>query len=442
MQKMSVKLSGGVQPVLRRVMTFAVATLLSACAAAQTETATVPAVPETEAALVERAKEIHQQSLVLDAHADIALPSTSKTYLGADGLSKVDPAKLRAGGVDAVIMSVAVGPGPRTTEGRSLARAEANEKLAAVSNMVQQDQDQDLGLARSPSDIEKLNADGKTAIILGFQNARSLNGNVGALDQFYAAGVRVFGLNHLGHNDFSDSSRPLYIAETKSYETTEHGGLSPLGRAAIERINALGGIVDVSQMSKSATLQAIKLSRSPVIASHSNVRKLSNVSRNLSDEEIDLIAETGGVIHLAAFGAYLVDLSDPELLAAILKVRRDAGLPDAYSYPYELYWEIADPKKRQSFLVAMRDVIGPGSVDRLVDHIDYIVNRVGIDHVGIGSDFNHGGGVAGFVDASEALNVTTALVKRGYSADKIKKIWGENFLRVFLATQNMAAKVN
>ncbi|MEP2103126.1 MAG: membrane dipeptidase [Parasphingorhabdus sp.] len=441
MQQIPVKLSGSVQPVLRGMMTFAVATLLSACATAQTETAATPDVPKTEAALVERARNIHQQSLVLDAHADIALPSTSKTYLGADGLSKVDPAKLRAGGVDAVIMSVAVGPGPRTTEGRLLARAEANEKLAAVSNMVQQDQD--LGLAKSTSDIEKLNAEGKTAIILGFQNARSLNGNVGALDQFYAAGVRVFGLNHLGHNDFSDSSRPLYIAESRSYETTEeHGGLSPLGRAAIERINALGGVVDVSQMSKAATLQAIKLSRSPVIASHSNVRELSNVSRNLSDEEIDLIAETGGVIHLAAFGAYLVDLSDPELLASILKVRRDAGLPDAYSYPYELYWEIADPKKRQSFLVAMRDVIGTGSVDRLVDHIDYIVNRVGIDHVGIGSDFNHGGGVAGFVDASEALNVTTLLVKRGYSSEKIKKIWSENFLRVFRATQNMADKVN
>jgi membrane dipeptidase len=166
------------------------------------------------------------------------------------------------------------------------------------------------------------------------------------------------------------------------------------------------------------------------------------VSRNLSDEEIDLIAKTGGVIHLAAFGAYLVDLSDPKLLTAILKVRRDAGLPDAYSYPYELYWEIPDPEKRQSFLIAMRRAIGPGSVDRLVDHIDYIVNRVGIDHVGIGSDFNHGGGVAGFVDASEAENVTIALVKRGYSAEQIRKIWGENFLRVFRAAQNIADKRN
>ncbi len=425
---------------LRGAMALLAATLLSACAANQVETAATPTVPETEAALVERARDIHRQSLVLDAHADIVLPSTSKTYLGADGLSKVAPAKLRAGGIGAVVMSVAVGPGSRTKEGRMLARAEADEKLAAVSYLIEQDQN--LALALSPTDVEKLHAGGKTAMLLGFQNARALNGQVDALDQFYAAGVRIFGLNHLGHNDFSDSSRPLYIAETRSYEPTAHGGLSQLGAAAIQRINALGGIIDVSQMSKSATIQAVKLSRSPVIASHSNARKLSDVSRNLSDEEIDLIAKAGGVIHLAAFGAYLVDLSDTELLGSILKVRRDAGLPDAYSYPYELYWEIPDLDKRQAFLRAMRNVIGPGSVDRLVDHIDYIVSRVGIDHVGIGSDFNHGGGVAGFVDASEAPNVTLALVRRGYSANQIKKIWGENFLRVFRVAQNAADETN
>ncbi len=425
---------------LRSAMVLLAATLLSACAANQLGTEATPKVPETEAALVERSKEIHRQSLVLDAHADIVLPSTSKTYLGADGLSKVAAAKLRAGGIGAVVMSVAVGPGSRTKEGRMLARAEADEKLAAVSYLIEQDQN--LALALSPTDVEKLHAGGKTAMLLGFQNARALNGQVDALDQFYAAGVRIFGLNHLGHNDFSDSSRPLYIAETRSYEPTAHGGLSQLGAAAIQRINALGGIIDVSQMSKSATIQAVKLSRSPMIASHSNVRKLSNVSRNLSDEEIDLIAKAGGVIHLAAFGAYLVDLSDAELLGSILKVRRDAGLPDAYSYPYELYWEIPDLDKRQAFLRAMRNVIGPGSVDRLVDHIDYIVSRVGIDHVGIGSDFNHGGGVAGFVDASEAPNVTLALVRRGYSANQIKKIWGENFLRVFRVAQNAADETN
>ena len=424
--------------VLNRMTVLVAAGLLSACTTSQTTVSADQVPAGSEATFLERARDIHQQSLILDAHADIVLPSTSKTYLGADGLSKVAPAKLKAGGVDAVVMSVAVGPGPRTAAGHAAARAEADEKLAAALQQIQQNED--LGLAKSASQTKALHGAGKTAIILGFQNARSLGGKVSSLDEFHASGVRVFGLNHLGHNDFSDSSRPIYIAEKKAYETAEeHGGLSLLGAAAIQRINALGGIVDVSQMSKAATLQAVKLSRAPVIASHSNVKSLSNVSRNLSDEEIDAIASKGGVVHLAAFGAYLVDLSDPTLLAAILKVRRDAGLPDAYSYPYELYWEIPDPEKRQAFLFAMRDVIGTGSVDRLIDHVEYVVDRVGIDHVGIGSDFNHGGGIAGFVDASEALNVTAGLMKRGYSADQIKKIWGENFLRVLQESQKKAA---
>ena len=387
---------------------------------------------DDEGKALQRAKAIHRSALVLDAHADIVLPETSKTYLATDGLSKVHPDKLSAGMLDAVVMSVAVPPGPRTPEGDRAARMEADRKLAAVRQLASKNDD--LEIARSAKQIDNLHRNGKAALILGFQNARALEGKVESLDRLYAGGVRIFGLNHMGHNDFSDSSRPLFNGETGQYEVTEeHGGLSPLGVAAIRRINQLGGLIDVSQMSKAATLQAVELSATPVIASHSNVRTLSDVSRNLSDQEIDRIAAKGGVIHLAAFGAYLVDLSRPALLAKIRKVRLDAGLPEAYSYPYELYWEIPDPAKRQAFLIAMRDTIGPSSVDRLIDHIDYVVDRVGIDHVGIGSDFNHGGGITGFADASEALNVTIGLVKRGYTDSQIRKIWGGNFLRAFRA---------
>jgi membrane dipeptidase len=373
----------------------------------------------------------HQQSLVLDAHADIVLASTSLSYLAADGSSKVSPDKLKAGGVGAVVMSIAVGPGPRTAAADGRARTLAEQKLAAVQALLLANRDA-LVLAKSVTDIASAQESGMTAIILGFQNARSLQGNVDALDEFYASGVRLFGLNHLAHNDFSDSSRPMYNAETASYEVRqEHGGLSELGRAAIQRINSLGAIVDVSQLSKSATLQAISLSTSPVIASHSNVQAITNVTRNLSDQEIDLIGKTGGVIHVAAFGAYLVDLSQAETLAAIILVRQKHGLPEAYSYPYELYWELPDATSKRAFLVEMRNVIGPGSISDMADHIAYIVKRVGVDHVGIGNDFNHGSGIKGYVDASESLNLTKELVSRGYSLPDIKKIWGENFLRVF-----------
>lgn len=373
---------------------------------------------------------LHSNAIVIDAHADIALPETSPLYLGADGTSKVTPEKLQAGGVDAVVMSVAAGPKPRTDAGRAAAYAEASAKLVAIQATVQANSES-LAIARTADDVRSNSAQGVTSILLGFQNAQSLEEDLSRLDDFYAAGVRVFGLTHMGHNGFADSSRPMFDGETGTYEVEEeHLGLSNIGRAAAERIDQMGGIIDVSQMSKAATLQAIELSETPVIASHSNVKTLSDVTRNLSDEEIDRIGETGGVIHIAAFSAYLVDLSDPVMLAKIRGVRRDAGLPETYSYPYELYWELDDDAEKLTFLTNMRALVGQEDVARMVDHIDYVVDRIGIDHVGIGTDFNHGGGIVGFAEADSAQSVTAELVARGYTAEEIDKIWGGNFLRV------------
>jgi len=393
----------------------------------------------TDAELISQAQAIHGESLVLDAHADIVIPSTSLSYLGEGGVSKVSPAKLIEGGVNAVVMSVAVGPGDRTPEGEANARALADEKLAAALQIVA-DAPETIALARSAAEVEAAKSAGKTALILGFQNARSLQQDISAIDHFYNAGMRVFGLNHLGHNAFSDSSRPLYDGTTGSYEATEeHGGLSELGIAAIERINALGAIVDISQLSKAAAMQTIALSRAPVIASHSNVRAISNVTRNLSDEEIDLIGEKGGVIHVAAFGAYLVPLSDPDLLEAVIAVRLKAGLPAAYSYPYELYWELEEPAAQRAFLTEMRSTIGAGNITDMIAHINYIVARIGVDHVGIGNDFNHGSNIEGYRDASDALNLTVELVRYGYSAEDIGKIWSGNFLRVFREAERLSS---
>lgn len=376
---------------------------------------------------------IHSQAIILDAHADIALPQTSPLYLGADGASKVSPQKLISGRVDAVIMAVAAGPQARTPEGDAEARAESLEKIAAIRALVSAN-DGRMDIARTADAVRANAARDVISVILGFQNAQSLEGDVDRLDDWYAAGVRVFGLTHMGHNDFADSSRPMFDGETGTYEITEeHGGLSPLGVAAVKRIDELGGIIDVSQMSKAATLQAIEVATLPVIATHSNAKALSNVTRNLSDEEIDRIGETGGVVHIAAFSAYLVDLSDPDLQAQIRDVRLAAGLPETYSYPYELYWELKTDAEKLAFLTNMRALVGRETVSRMVDHIDYVVDRAGIDHVGIGTDFNHGGGIVGFEEADSAANVTAELVRRGYSDDEIGKIWGGNFLRVFAA---------
>ena len=413
---------------------------LLASAALLTLAACGPAIKEPNSAepanldaTVVTAEVIHAHALVLDAHADIEIPGKESRYVGADGLSKVAPDKMRAGGVDAVVMAVAVGPGPRDADGYAVARALADEKLSAVKALVA-DPENNLVLARSDDELVQAHTAGKGALILGLQNARMLGTEVAALDDFYAAGVRVFALTHMGHNDFADSSRPIYNSAVGAHEVeAEHGGLSELGRLAIQRINALGGIVDISQLSKAAALQVLALSTTPVIASHSNVWHLSNVSRNLTDEEIDLIGENGGVIHIAPFRGYLFDSSNKELDGLIRVARQEAGIEEDYYYPFELYWEIDDAAVQTKFLSTVSELLGPGSMDDVLNHIDYVAQRIGVDHVGIGTDFNHGSGITGFDDASEALNVTKGLLARGYSQQDIEKIWGGNFIRVFAA---------
>ena len=384
------------------------------------------------------AERIHQSVLVLDAHADIELPEAPSRYAGPDGVSRVAPAKMRSGGVDAVVMAVAVGPGPRDEAGVAEARGTAEAELAAVHTLVAEPAN-GVVLATSADEVLAAHAAGQGALILGFQNARILGTDVAAIDDFHGQGVRVFALTHMGHNDFADSSRPVYDGETGTYEPdAEHGGLSELGVAAIVRINALGAVVDVSQLSKQATLQVLELSSAPVIASHSNVQALSNVRRNLSDEEIDAIGENGGVIHIAGFKGYLFDSNDAALDASIRAARREAGIPEDYDYPFELYWELPSFEAQQAFVAAVSEILGPGRIEDMLDHLDYVVERIGVDHVGIGNDFNHGGGIAGLADASEALNLTIGLVERGYSEDEIARIWGGNFLRVFRAAADGA----
>ena len=392
---------------------------------------------DDEAFLLE-AQAIHASALTLDAHADIEMPGKPSAYVGADGLSKVAPEKMVVVGLDAVVMSVAVSPGPRTPEGYAAAQKIAAAKLAVVKAMAA-DTTNNTVLALSPDALISAHEAGQSALVLGFQNALILGTDASAIETFYADGVRLFALTHMGHNAFADSSRPLFDAATGQREATaEHGGLSELGIAAIKKINALGAIVDISQLSKQAALQAIELSTTPVVATHSNARALTQVSRNLSDEELDRIAATGGVVHVAPFRGYLFDTSNPQMDADIRAVRREANIDEDYLYPFELYWEIDDAQVKKTFLTKVSGLLGPISLEDMLNHLDYIAKRIGVDHVGIGTDFNHGSGIPGYEDASESLNVTIGLLKRGYTAEDIKKIWGGNFIRVWREAEAIA----
>ena len=405
------------------------------CSVESKSEATAAVSTDQNATLMAQAQAIHATALTIDAHADIEIPDKPSMYVGSDGLSKVGPQKMQKGGLDAVVMSLAVGPMPRTPDGYAAAKALAQTKLAAV-NALAEDLANNTVIVKSTVELTNAHIEGKSALIIGFQNALILGTDISGIDSLYRSGVRVFALTHMGHNDFADSSRTLFDGDTGTREPdAEHGGLSALGKAAVAEINTLGGIMDISQLSSEAALQVIALSSTPVIASHSNVRALTSVSRNLSDLEIDQIGESGGVIHIAPFRGYLFDSADPDMDTNIRAVRKESGIEEDYLYPFELYWEIDDPAIRKDFLTRTSALLGPIGLDEMLDHIDYIVERIGVDHVGIGTDFNHGSGIIGFNDASEALNVTVELLKRGYPEDDIINIWGGNFIRVWRAAE-------
>ena len=369
------------------------------CSVESKSEATAAVSTDQNATLMAQAQAIHATALTIDAHADIEIPDKPSMYVGSDGLSKVGPQKMQKGGLDAVVMSLAVGPMPRTPDGYAAAKALAQTKLAAV-NALAEDPANNTVIVKSTVELTNAHIEGKSALIIGFQNALILGTDISGIDSLYRSGVRVFALTHMGHNDFADSSRTLFDGDTGTREPdAEHGGLSALGKAAVAEINTLGGIMDISQLSSEAALQVIALSSTPVIASHSNVRALTSVSRNLSDLEIDQIGESGGVIHIAPFRGYLFDSADPDMDTNIRAVRKESGIEEDYLYPFELYWEIDDPAIRKDFLTRTSALLGPIGLDEMLDHIDYIVERIGVDHVGIGTDFNHGSGIIGFNDA-------------------------------------------
>ncbi|MBJ7438852.1 MAG: dipeptidase [Sphingopyxis sp.] len=375
----------------------------------------------------DKAAAIHDRILVLDSHADVLLPSTPKRYYLGGTDSRVDLPRLEKGGVDAIVLAVAVGPGPRDAAGVAAARREADEKLARIKTLAASDPAR-IGLALSAADVESLSRDGKVAIVIGFQNARSIGKDLAQIDRLYGEGVRVFAFDHAGHNDFADSSRPQ-----PGEPVAEHSGLSPLGKKAVTRLNDLGVLIDVSQLSTDALLQTIALSRAPVAATHSAARALVDNGRNLSDAELDAIKKNGGVVQVTPFTSYLtlIDEASRQRFAAI---RARYGLAADYASTYDGS-EALPEARRSAYLDEISATRSKANLSEFVDHIDYIAKRIGWQHVGIGTDFDHGAGVTGFDSAAEAPNVTRELLRRGYTEDQVAAIWSGNFLRVLRAAE-------
>lgn len=371
------------------------------------------------------AEAIHQRALVLDSHVDVLLPETPKRVYPAWGGTYSDIDKLKAGKVDALVYAVAVSTGPRTAEGYAAAKAEADAKLTAIK-AIPAETGGEAQIARSADDVRRIVGQGKVAILIGFLNAYSLGEDVDGFNRLAAEGVRVAGLVHAGNNAFADSSRPA------KGTGEEHGGLSPLGKAAVARLNDLGVVIDVSQLTPAGLLQTLELSRAPVAATHSAARGLVDSPRNLSDAELDAIKKNGGVVQITAFTSYLLPKPagyDQSLTA----LRAKYGL-SADGVAYQGADDLPEAEKT-AFFAAYRGLYPEATVKTYVDHIDYVAKRIGVEHVGVGTDFNHGAGISGFKDESEAGAVTRELLARGYSEADIDRIWSGNFLRVLAAAQ-------
>ncbi|WP_165191705.1 dipeptidase [Caulobacter soli] len=375
---------------------------------------------------------IHQRALVLDSHVDVPqdLGVGGKDF-GVDGDGQIDLPKLERGQVDVAVLAVFVPQGPRTPEGYAKARQDADAKLAAITAIAQRYPDRTV-LARSSDDVIAAARAGKHAIIVGFLNAYPFGESLEPIDAYYRAGVRSFGFVHAGNNAYADSSRPS--GEPK----VEWGGLSPLGKAAVAKLNDLGVIIDVSQLTPDGVFETLKLSRAPVVASHSGVKGVVDAPRNLSDAELDAIKANGGVVQVVAFGPYLVN-PGPDFPAKVAALRVRYGLPAVYAKTSDGA-DVLTPEHRLDYVHAVNALLPKATVKDLVDSVDYAVKRIGIDHVGLSSDFNHGGGVVGWANEGEAAGVTAELVARGYSEADIDKLWGGNYLRVFKAVEAEARR--
>ena len=385
-------------------------------------------------ALVALSLPVYGQYLTLDSHIDIPFDymDNPKHDPGNSTEMQVDFSKMREGGLDSGFFIVYVGQSNLTDDGFKKAKDQAMLKFKAIHKMIQTYPDKIL-LALKPNDIRNAKEKGKISAAIGIENGYIIGKNINLLEDFYNLGARYITLAHIGHNQISDSSIPKKSLNDAS---EIHGGLSSFGKEVISKMNQLGIMVDISHISDKAALQAIKLSQTPVIASHSSARAIANHPRNLSDNIIKKIANKNGVIQVVAFSSYIE--VNKERNNAINSLRKFiVNLTGDKIFIYRKHTK--HPQYKIKMDEINRDFPLP-SVDKFVDHVDYIVNLVGINYVGISSDFGGGGGIDGWMDASQTKNITLALLERGYSKNDIKKIWSENFLRVWTDVINHSKK--
>jgi len=423
-----------------------------------------------ETALIAKARSIHDRVIKMDTHNDID-PSrfTPECNYMMRLTTQVNLPKMIEGDMDVSFMIVYVGQGPLTADGFENAYRQAVAKFDAIHRFTEQIAPDKIGLALTPADVVRLHNQGKRIAVIGIENGYPIGLDIKRVKEFYDRGGRYMSLAHNGNSQLSDSN----TGEAQGY--LYNNGLSQLGREVIAEMNRLGMMIDVSHPSKGSMMESVKLSSAPIIASHSSVRKLANVSRNMDDEQLLALKKNGGVIQIVGFATYL-KTDPPERAPALTKLREGFGVPAAggrggggargaapAGCPIETPGNApaaaqagrssstvvdalsperrAEYEKRLAGIDAKWPAAGRANVKDLVNHIDYAVKLIGIDHVGISSDFDGGGGIEGWNSAAEAFNVTLELVRRGYNEQQIGKLWGGNLLRVWAEVEKVAKQL-
>lgn len=401
--------------------------------------------------MIAKAKAIHQRVITLDTHCDINVKNfTDSINYTQQTDSQVNLPNMNAGGLDVAWFIVYTGQDSLTAKGYAKAYDNAMSKFDAIHKLVNDFAPDQIELATSSNEVKRIVASGKKVAMIGIENGYPIGTDIENVEKFYKLGARYMSLSHNGHSQLCDSN----TGETD--DVWLHNGLSELGKQVVIEMNRVGMMIDVSHPSKESMRQMIALTKAPIIASHSSARALCNHSRNLDDEQLKWLKDNGGVVQTVAFQAYINTEKNNARNDALTLLRQEIAdslgvkwynrndfraLSEAEKAIFRDYRNqiltLAD-KKAASNLEIPEAV----NVSDFVNHIDYLVEKIGIEHVGISSDFDGGGGVEGWSDASETFNVTLELVKRGYTENEIAMLWSGNLLRVLDEVEAVASKLN
>lgn len=429
-------------------LTLSISLVFAACGNKK-EKKTTLSVADSEKAFIEKARKIHENIITIDTHVDIDVRTfTTETNYTHHLPIQVDLPKMKAGGLDAVFLIVYTGQGDLDEQGYKKAYKNADAKFNAIHRLTTEIAPDQIELATTAADVRRIVKSGKKVALIGIENGYPMGEDISKLHEFYDRGARYLSIAHNGHSQLGDSN-----TGEEDDVWLYNNGLSDLGKKVIPELNRLGIMIDVSHPSTGSNKQAIELSKAPVIASHSSARAVNDVSRNLWDDELLAIKKNGGVAQAVAFAGYINSKKDSihraesrkileeiagEMELKLLSWPEISELDDSEAAAYmDDYLEL-QTKAKPRIEAEINPIAPPVDVSDFVDHIDYMVNLIGIDHVGISSDFDGGGGVYGWDNAAETFNVTLELVKRDYSEEEIRKLWGENLLRVMEEVERIA----